>query len=234
MGQLFQALRARLPSSCPYATASMGPHSRHFVPGYDHPVSTGRHPWGNYSRHFVPGYLLPVPTGRHPWAPHSRHFVPGYLLPVPTRRHPWAPIPGTSCQATFFLSLRDGIHGGPIPGTSCQATFFLSLRDGIHGAPFQALRARLRSSCPYGTASMGAYSRHFVPGYLLPVPAGRQSVTPVHDTEYCPFTLPNNHPSDLTITSQGVHQSGCHDDGHGEPRDKESRHKMLPSCCIKV
>jgi len=64
---------------------------------------------------------------------YSRHFVPGYLLPVPTGRHPWGPIPGTSCQATFFLSLRDGIHGRPIPGTSCQATFLLSLRDGIHG-----------------------------------------------------------------------------------------------------
>src|ERR1700744_3111880 len=88
-------------------------------------------------------------------------------------------MPRRTARPTY-RTLRDGSFEGRFPGTSCQATIVLSLRDAEisrqhpaeaccecpggrraqHTVPygtvrsrdvFQALRARLRSCCPYGT-----------------------------------------------------------------------------------
>ncbi len=48
-------------------------------------------------------------------------------------------FPGTSCQATFGQSLRDGCAERGFPGTSCQATFGQSLRDGPAGRGFPGI-----------------------------------------------------------------------------------------------
>jgi hypothetical protein len=96
---------------------------------------------------------VPSGTGRGFYSS-SRHFVPGYFQAVPPGRVAgFIHLPGTSCQATFRLSLRNG-----------SRVLFI----------FPALRARLLSGCPSGTGR-GFYSssRHFVPGYFQAVPPGR-------------------------------------------------------------
>jgi hypothetical protein len=124
--------------------------------------------------------------------------VPGYFQAVPPGRVAgFIHLPGTSCQATFRLSLRNGSRVLFIfPALRARATFRLSLRDGSRVLfIFPALRARatfrlsLRDG-PFACVAKSArhpflyQTRRFVPGFYRVVPSS--FVSPSHEKRRCP------------------------------------------------